>query len=256
MNTEMMKSQGAEVANLSESGLTAVMEPVDATQEDEQIRQAGLSAHRMSRRKRLYLGLKRAFDFVLSLLALIVLAIPFAIIAIIQKINAPKEPVFFHQIRIGRNGMPFRLTKFRSMKSNAPHDCPTKDFYNGEQYITKFGRFLRNTSIDELPQLFQVLTGKMSLIGPRPLIPQEEEVHRLRQMTGVYQLRPGVTGWAQVNGRDLVSDENKVKLDCEYLEKLGMKIDLTVLFLTVKKVLKGTDIEEGCTPVQNQMLKK
>ena len=131
------------------------------------------------------------------------------------------------------------------MKSTAPHDCPTKDFSGGEQYITKFGRFLRDSSIDELPQLFQVLTGKMSLIGPRPLIPQEEAVHKMREQAGVYQLRPGMTGWAQVNGRDLVGDEEKVRLDEEYLHNVGLKMDLKVFTMTIKKVLGKKDIEEG-----------
>ena len=187
---------------------------------------------------------------IISIVSLIVLIIPFVIISMIQKIIAPKESIFFCQVRIGRNGQPFKVTKFRSMKSSAPHDCPTKDFNEGEQYITKFGRFLRDSSIDELPQLFQVLTGKMSLIGPRPLIPQEEAVHKMREQAGVYQLRPGMTGWAQVNGRDLVCDEEKVRLDEEYLQNVGIKMDLKVFAMTIKKVLGKKDIEEG-TMVKN-----
>ena len=136
--------------------------------------------------QRNYLIFKRAADFIISLISLIILAIPFLIIAIIQKIVSPKEPVFFVQNRVGKDGKIIKVTKFRSMKSSAPHDCPTKDFNEGEQYITKWGRFLRDSSIDELPQLFQVLTGKMSLIGPRPLIPQEEAVHKMREQAGVY----------------------------------------------------------------------
>lgn len=176
---------------------------------------------------------------------MIILFIPFAIIAIIQKIVSPKEPIFFNQIRIGKNCKPFKITKFRSMKSYAPHNCPTKDFNDGEQYITNWGRFLRNTSIDELPQLFQVLSGKMSLIGPRPLIPQEENVHKMREQAGVYQLLPGMTGWAQVNGRDFVEDEEKVEFDREYLEKFGAKMDLKIIWTTVKKVVTKADISEG-----------
>lgn len=133
------------------------------------------------------------------------------------------------------------------MNSSAPHDCPTKEFTDGEHYISKWGRFLRRTSIDELPQLFQVLTGKMSLIGPRPLIPQEETVHKMREQAGVYQLRPGMTGWAQVNGRDFVEDEEKVNFDREYLEKIGMKMDMRILFMTLKKVIIKADISEGTT---------
>ena len=201
--------------------------------------------HSYEMRKPVYACFKRFFDVVLSSLALIVLAIPFLSIAIIQKITAPGEPVFFRQVRIGRAGKPFMLTKFRSMKSSAPHNCPTKDFADAKQYITRWGKFLRDTSLDELPQLFQVLTAKMSLIGPRPLIPEEENVHKMREEAGIYQLRPGITGWAQVNGRDHVEDSDKVKLDLEYLENLGFKIDFKIFFLTIKKVLKKADIEEG-----------
>ena len=138
------------------------------------------------------------------------------------------------------------------MKSSAPHDCPTKDFNEGEQYITKWGRFLRDSSIDELPQLFQVLTGKMSLIGPRPLIPQEEAVHRMREQAGVYQLRPGMTGWAQVNGRDLVEDNEKAEHDIEYLKAIGLKMDLKIFFLTIKKVFRKEDVAEGSKVPVNQ----
>ena len=188
---------------------------------------------------------KRFCDLVISIIALILLIIPFVVISMIQKIIAPKEPIFFCQVRIGRHCQPFKLTKFRSMKSSAPHDCPTKDFNEGEQYITKWGRFLRDSSIDELPQLFQVLTGKMSLIGPRPLIPQEETVHKMREQAGVYQLRPGMTGWAQVNGRDLVEDEEKVKFDRYYLENVGIKLDTIIFIKTISNVFKRADIAEG-----------
>ena len=195
---------------------------------------------------------KRFCDLVISIIALILLIIPFVIISMIQKIIAPKEPIFFCQVRIGRHCQPFKLTKFRSMKSSAPHDCPTKDFNEGEQYITKWGRFLRDSSIDELPQLFQVLTGKMSLIGPRPLIPQEEAVHRMREQAGVYQLRPGMTGWAQVNGRDLVEDNEKAEHDIEYLKAIGLKMDLKIFFLTIKKVFRKEDVAEGSKVPVNQ----
>ena len=114
--------------------------------------------------QRYYLVFKRAADFIISLISLIILAIPFLIIAVIQKIVSPKEPVFFVQNRVGKDGKIIKVTKFRSMKSSAPHDCPTKDFNEGEQYITKWGRFLRDSSIDELPQLFQVLTGERDII--------------------------------------------------------------------------------------------
>ena len=111
---------------------------------------------------------------------------------------------------------------------------------------------MRDSSIDELPQLFQVLTGKMSLIGPRPLIPQEEAVHRMREQAGVYQLRPGMTGWAQVNGRDLVEDNEKAEHDIEYLKAIGLKMDLKIFFLTIKKVFRKEDVAEGSKVPVNQ----
>ena len=191
------------------------------------------------------MGFRRIAECVIAVAALFVLAIPFLVIAAIQKILDPEEPVFFQQERIGRYGIPITITKFRSMKSTAPHYCPTSQFDGGNEYISKFGRFLRNASIDELPQLFQVVTGKLSLVGPRPLIPQEREIHILRWKAGVYQLRPGITGWAQVNGRDFVSDEEKAAFDQVYLEKIGLKMDAKIFWLTVKKVLTKADIEEG-----------
>ena len=114
--------------------------------------------------QRKFLVFKRAADFIISLISLIILAIPFLLIAVIQRIVSPKEPVFFAQNRVGKDGKIIKVAKFRSMKSSAPHDCPTKDFNEGEQYITKWGRFLRDSSIDELPQLFQVLTGERDII--------------------------------------------------------------------------------------------
>lgn len=204
-----------------------------------------ITRHEFTTVQKNYLVFKRIADFCISFISLIVLAIPFLIIAVIQKISAPKEPIFFIQERIGKGNKSIRITKFRSMKSSAPHDCATKDFYDGELHISKWGRFMRTASIDELPQLFQVLTGKLSLIGPRPLIPQEENVHKMREAVGIYQLCPGITGWAQVNGRDFVDDDEKVKLDYEYLENLGLKMDVKIFFLTIKKVLKKADIKEG-----------
>ena len=201
--------------------------------------------YRLTEKQKRYLKVKRAMDFVLALCALIVLAIPMLVIAAIIKVASPKESVLFEHQRIGQDGKSFTLTKFRSMKSSAPQYVAAGYFANSEEYITRFGRFLRSTSLDELPQLLQVLTGKMSLIGPRPLIPQEETVHKLRREYGVYQLRPGLTGWAQVNGRDLVKDEEKAVYDREYLEKVGFAMDWKIFCLTVKKVICRTDIKEG-----------
>ena len=203
-----------------------------------------IAKHELTAGQKSYLALKRIADFFISLVSLIILVIPFLIVAAIQKIADPKEPVFFIQERIGKDKRIIKVTKFRSMKSSAPHYCSTSNFSNDGEYITPFCRFLRNSSIDELPQLIQVFTGKMSLIGPRPLIPQEENVHKMREAAGIYQLRPGITGWAQVNGRDLVNDDDKVRLDYDYLKKIGFRIDLKIFFLTIKTVLKKSDIAD------------
>ena len=199
----------------------------------------------MTEKQQRYQKVKRVLDVVIALLALIVFAVPMLIIILIQKITSPHEPVFFRHRRVGKNGEVFDLIKIRSMKSNAPKYAAAGYFADSKRYITPFGRFLRDTSIDELPQLVQVLTGKMSIIGPRPLIPQERMVHKLRYRYGVYQLRPGITGWAQVNGRDLITDEDKAAYDREYLENMSFAMDCRILWTTVRKVLSGADIKEG-----------
>ena len=204
-----------------------------------------LERYTLTKRQKSYLAVKYALDFLIALIALVVLAIPMLLIVLTQKILSPHEPVLFRHERVGKDGKVFTLTKFRSMKSSAPQYMAAGYFENSEEYITRFGRFLRSTSLDELPQLMQVLTGKMSLIGPRPLIPQEETVHELRKAAGVYQLRPGMTGWAQVNGRDLVTDEDKAAYDREYLENVGPELDWTIFWTTIRKVLLRKDIKEG-----------
>ena len=198
--------------------------------------------YRLSRRQRRYEKWKRAGDLTVSLLALALLLIPFGLIALGQKLSSPEEPVFFTQRRFGRGGHLFYVTKFRSMKSAVNHYLPTGQAELDESSMTRFGRFLRDTSIDELPQLFQVVSGKMSLVGPRPLIPQEREIHRMRRAAGIYQLRPGITGWAQINGRDYVNDEEKLAFDKEYLEGMSFAMDMKILWRTVKAVVKRENI--------------
>lgn len=192
-----------------------------------------------------YLKRKRVFDFLISGMALIVLAIPFLFVAVLQKLNSPTEPVFFRQKRVGQGSHVFYITKFRTMKSTAPKYSSTGNLQNADSYISKLGRFLRDTSIDELPQLWNVLKGDMSLIGPRPLIRQERSVHFLRRYYGVDQLKPGITGWAQINGRDLLNDYDKVFYDREYLKNVSMAFDAKVFFDSVLKVLGREDIQEG-----------
>ena len=181
--------------------------------------------------QRRYLPWKRVCDGVLAALGLIVLAIPMALIALAVKLSAPGLPVLFRQARVGRDERPFTLWKFRSMDAAGAH-------------VTALGRFLRVTSLDELPQLFQVLTGSMSLVGPRPLMPRDAAVHALRRAAGVYRLRPGLTGLAQISGRDRLGPEEKAAYDRQYMEELSPGLDGRILLATVGKVLRRADIEE------------
>lgn len=206
-----------------------------------------LQAHRihLTAGQRRYLHIKRGTDVVLSGLALLVLLLPLGLVVIAQKLSSPSEPAIFRQRRVGRGGRVFTMYKFRTMKTTAPQYASTKELADAEQYISKLGHILRCTSIDELPQLYNVLKGDMSLIGPRPLIPQEDEVHYLRAYYGIDQLRPGITGWAQVNGRDLLDDYDKVFYDREYLKHVSAGFDIKVFWWSVLKVLGRFDIREG-----------
>ncbi len=190
-----------------------------------------------------YAGLKRACDFIIALLALILCAPLFLLLAIIIKATSP-GPVFFRQIRVGRDGKFFYCLKFRSMKTTAPQS-PTSELRHADFYITRVGAFLRRCSLDELPQLFNILKGDMSLIGPRPLIPAELTVHDLRSQYHVYQVRPGLTGWAQIHGRDTISAVRKAKLDRYYVEHFGLKMDLKILLKSAISVLRQNDVAEG-----------
>lgn len=196
----------------------------------------------LTERQQRYLRVKRGLDIVTAALLLALLAVPMGAVALSLKVLSPGEPVLFRHVRVGRNGVPFELVKFRSMKGGASRYVASADMADGGEYTTGFGRFLRSTSLDELPQLFHVLSGKMSLIGPRPLIPQEREIHALRQAAGVYQLRPGITGWAQINGRDRVPPQEKARLDREYLENIGFRLDWRIFWRTVGKVLARSDV--------------
>lgn len=204
-----------------------------------------MPGYTLTKRQKRYMAVKRVLDVVFALCALIILAIPILIIAGIQKLSSSHEPVFFRHRRVGRYGEIFDLIKFRSMKSDAPMYVAAGTFTDSKRYITPFGQFLRDTSIDELPQLAQVLTGKMSIIGPRPLIPQEGIVHELRWRYGVYQLRPGITGWAQINGRVQITDEEKAAYDREYLEKMSFAMDCRIVWITIMKVIRREDIQAG-----------
>ncbi len=189
--------------------------------------------------------LKRAFDLTLSLIGLIVLLPVFAVIAIAMKITDP-GPVFFKQKRVGLHKTHFQLYKFRSMKVDTP-DIPTHLLENPEQYISGIGKFLRKTSLDELPQLFNIISGKMSIIGPRPALWNQDDLIAERDKYGANDVLPGLTGWAQINGRDELEIPVKAKLDGEYVENMSFIFDCRCFFGTIRSVLKSDGVVEGGT---------
>lgn len=186
---------------------------------------------------------KRLFDIVVSFFSLIILS-PLFLFIIAVNYFTPNCKVFFSHERRGRSGKPFRIYKFQTMRNDTPN-CATGELENPEQYITKFGAFLRKTSMDELPQLWNILKGDMSFVGPRPLISSEIRAHRLRLEYGVYRFRPGLTGWAQINGRDDISLMKKMKLDKEYCDKWSLKLDLIILLRSFGVVAKQKGYQEG-----------
>lgn len=190
--------------------------------------------------------MKRAFDFTVSLLLIIILFPLFLLISLIVLIDAG-SPVIFRQYRVGKDNKLFYIFKFRTMRRGVKN-VATANLKNSEKLITRSGRFLRKTSLDELPQLVNVLLGDMSFVGPRPLIPEEKEIRALRKKYNVYSVRPGITGWAQINGRDNLTDEEKALFDKEYIDKQSIWFDIKILFRTVFVVLKRENISEGGEP--------
>lgn len=181
-----------------------------------------------------------------SLVFIIILLPLFLVISIIIAIDAG-NPVIYKQYRVGKDNKLFYIYKFRTMKNNT-RIAATKELTEADSVITKSGRFLRKTSLDELPQLFNVLKGDMSFVGPRPLIPEEKEIRTLRKEYNIYSVRPGITGWAQVNGRDMLSDEEKALFDKEYIDKQSISFDIKIMVKTVMVVLKRENIAEGGEP--------
>ena len=196
--------------------------------------------------------IKRFIDIVLSFLALIVLSWLYLILIIAIKINDP-GPAFFTQKRVGIHKSYFKLHKFRSMKMSTPHDIPTHQLENPEQYITKVGKFLRKSSFDELPQIWDIFIGKMSIIGPRPALWNQDDLVAERDKYGANDVKPGLTGWAQINGRDELEIPVKAKLDGDYTKKLkqgGIKafgFDLRCFFGSIFSVLRSDGVVEGGT---------
>ncbi len=200
--------------------------------------------------------IKRLIDLILSSTIIVLAAVPMLIVAIAIKIDDP-GPVLFKQKRVGKkkNGeiTYFMIWKFRSMKMSTPHDTPTHLLENPEQYITRVGRFIRKTSLDELPQIYQVFTSKLSLIGPRPALWSQEDLIAEREKYGANDIKPGITGWAQINGRDELEIDVKAKLDGEYTATLnagkfkGFMMDVKCFFGTIVSVLKSDGVVEGGT---------
>ena len=189
---------------------------------------------------------KRIIDIALSFLGIVVLSPLFLVLVLAIKFDS-KGPVLFKQKRVGKNKTHFNILKFRTMKIDTPYDVPTHLLVNPEQYITRVGKFLRKTSLDELPQLFNILTGQMAVIGPRPALWNQYDLIEEREKKGINKIRPGLTGWAQINGRDELSIPVKVSFDAEYMQKMSFLFDLKCFFGTVVSVLKHKGVVEGNT---------
>lgn len=192
----------------------------------------------------IYKTFKRMYDFIFSLIGIVILVPLFIVTAIIIKIDS-KGPVFFLQNRIGKNKKIFKIIKFRTMSLNTPKDTATHKLKKADIYITNFGKLLRKTSIDELPQLFNVLVGHMSLVGPRPALWNQFDLIKYRDEFHVHEIKPGITGYAQVNGRDVLSIKKKAIMDKKYLQKMNLILDIKILLKTFFILFKFVNIIEG-----------
>lgn len=188
-----------------------------------------------------YFG-KRLMDLIVSIVAIVILLIPMIAIGIIIKLDS-KGPVFYKSKRLGRDKKPFTFYKFRSMKTDTPHDIPSIEI-DANQYVTNFGKFIRKSSIDELPQLFNVVIGQMSIVGPRPIVSSEKNLIQLREANNIYSIKPGITGLAQINGRDFLSFDLKKKVEFEsiYIEKISFFFDFKIILMTILYIFSSKDI--------------
>lgn len=193
-----------------------------------------------------YRYIKRIIDILLSGLAIIILSPLLLILCIAIKLDSP-GPIFFTQKRVGIHKTYFQIYKFRTMRTDTPKDIPTHMLANPEQYITKTGRFLRKTSLDELPQIFNIFKGDMSIVGPRPALWNQDDLVAERDKYGANDVTPGLTGWAQINGRDELEIPVKAKLDGEYVKKYGFTMDVRCFFGTFLSVLRQDGVVEGGT---------
>ncbi|WP_291569578.1 sugar transferase [Clostridium sp. UBA4548] len=194
----------------------------------------------------MYLKVKRLIDIILSLIGLIMLSPVFVILIIAIKVDS-RGPILFKQKRVGIHKSHFNILKFRTMRIDTPQDTPTHLLESPEQWITKFGKLLRKTSLDELPQIWNILIGEMSIIGPRPALWNQYDLIEERDKYGANDIPPGLTGWAQINGRDELPVEVKAKLDGEYVKNLGVSMDVRCFFGTIVTVLRRDGIVEGGT---------
>ncbi|ADI00529.1 sugar transferase [Salisediminibacterium selenitireducens] len=197
----------------------------------------------------MYMKIKRLIDIVLSLIGLIVLSPIFLMLIVGIKLDS-KGPVLFKQKRVGINQTYFNILKFRTMRIDTPKDTPTHLLDNPDQYITKMGKFLRKTSLDELPQIWNIFVGQMSIIGPRPALWNQYDLIAERDKYDANDVPPGLTGWAQINGRDELPIEVKAKLDGEYVERIGLWMDIKCFFGTIVSVVKSDGVVEGSTGVK------
>lgn len=202
--------------------------------------------HTLTFKQKCYLPIKRLIDLILSVCGLIVLSPLLIAIVIAIKLDS-KGPVIFKQKRVGKNKTYFNIWKFRTMRTDAPKDMPTHLLSSPDAYITKIGKFLRQTSLDELPQILQIVVGKMAIIGPRPALWNQYDLIEERDKYGANDITPGLTGWAQVNGRDELEIPVKAKLDGEYVEKMGFIMDCKCFIMTIFSVARHDGVVEGGT---------
>lgn len=200
----------------------------------------------LSIRQKIYLPFKRFFDILLSLLTIIVFSPLYIVLAILVKCTS-KGPVFFKQVRVGKYKKHFKILKFRTMRVDTPKDVPTHLLENPEKYITGVGRFLRKTSLDEIPQVFNIFVGHMSIVGPRPALYNQDDLVAERDKYHANDIVPGLSGWAQCNGRDTNSIERKAELDGEYVKRFNIWFDIRIIFKTFFQALFGKDEVEGKT---------
>lgn len=204
-------------------------------------------SYQLTKKQKVYLRVKRFLDILVSLPMCIVLAPFMLVFAIAIKIDSP-GPILFKQKRVGKNKELFEIWKFRTMRTDAPKDMPTHLLNNPEAFITKTGKIYRKLSIDELPQLYQcLLTNKLSLVGPRPALWNQYDLIAERDKYGANDINPGITGWAQINGRDELEIDVKAKLDGEYVKNIGLIMDIKCIVGTVVSVLKSDGVVEGGT---------